>query len=106
MGDKPNQYKDYLQAQRGQAVKVGSSLEGTLDKAVRAQRDGAWESPEGDEFSAELSGRSGKLRSAGARVLAEFDERIKAEPEMVDEHDWRARWYQLHRMEQMGRGPV
>lgn len=106
MGDKPNQYKDYLQSQRGQAATVASSLEKTLVKAVRAQRDGAWDSPEGDKFSAELSGRSGKLRSAGTKVLSEFDDKINAEPDTVDEHDWRAKWYQLHRIEQMGRGPV
>lgn len=98
MGDKPNQYKQYLQDQRGQARIVASALKHTLKGAVAAQRGGAWDSPTGDAFTTELSGRSGKLRTAGERLLDEFDDKIRAEPEKVDEHDWRANWYQLHRM--------
>ncbi len=104
MGHKVNQYKGYLQRRRSSAVRAATALETSLDKAVKAQRDGAWVSPEGERFAAELSGRASKLVKAGVEVVGEFDDEIAKQPDHVAEDDWRAAWDRMHRIQVGGAG--
>jgi len=95
---KPNQYKDALESARGTAAPTASELHDALDKAISAMTAGAWISHKATEFEHGLTAHRRKLRTAAQGVKDEFRTKIAAEPEQVDENDWRASWYRTSRM--------
>lgn len=101
MAEKPNEYKAFLRGRRASFSAIADQVRATLDKAVVAHRDGAWVSTAGNAFGAELSGRSDSLHTVGDRIVGELQEAIGAQPETVEENDWRARWGQASRYGRM-----
>jgi len=88
----PNRYRAAISSARSSSREPAQTLSDALDKAVRAMSNGAWTGGKAGDFEDRLTSWRSTCRSASDGAMAEFDDAVHAQPEMVEANSWQARW--------------
>lgn len=91
----PNRYRSAIGQARTTAVAPADALKEALDKAHRAFEGGCWLSTTADDFGVALAEHRRTLSRAQEDALAEFDDAVARQPELVESTDWRVHWHRM-----------
>lgn len=91
----PNPYLAAIRSSRERSTSPVETLRAAFDDAVTALESGAWSGGRSDTFASSLTGWRTSARQAGTNALAEFDDAIAGQPEMVAQNAWQVRWRNL-----------
>jgi hypothetical protein len=91
----PNPYLAAIRSAKGNSAGPAETLRTALEKAGTAMEAGAWSGGGADAFAGSLDGWRTTAKQAATNSLAEFDDAISGQPEMVDENAWQVHWHNL-----------
>lgn len=91
----PNSYRSAIGRARTTAAPPAQEVKEALDKAHRAVEGGCWLSTTADDFGVALAEHRRTLTRVRDEALAEFDDAVARQPELVESTDWRVTWQRM-----------
>ncbi|QFG69824.1 hypothetical protein [Ornithinimicrobium pratense] len=91
----PNSYRSAISSARTAAAPPAQEMKDALDKAHRAFEGGCWLSTTADDFGVALAEHRRSLTRVRDDALAEFDDSLAQQPELVESTDWRVNWHRM-----------
>ncbi|WP_131106092.1 hypothetical protein [Ornithinimicrobium sufpigmenti] len=91
----PNSYRSAITSARAAAAPPAEEIKEALDKAHRAFEGGCWLSTTADDFGVALAEHRRTLGRVREDALAEFDDAVARQPELVESTDWRVNWLRM-----------
>lgn len=91
----PNTYRAAISRARTVAQPRAQEIKDALDKAHRAFGGGCWLSTTADDFGTALAENRRTLTRVQEEAMAEFDDAVARQPELVESTDWRVNWHQM-----------
>jgi len=88
----PNRFRAAVVSARSASVGPASTLSTALDDAVKAMANGAWTGGSSGDLEDLLTSWSTTCQNASTGAMDEFDDALRAQPEMVESSSWQAHW--------------